>query len=664
MAEDTSDDTTFVRMLADSHATLGKRPAINWKTDSYLRFATADRDFSNWNELARIDSVGNFGIGSNDPQARLHIISPSDDNYLVLQNATKTNKFRIRGSGAQNKSAYLSQNYDYSAATRDNASYGTAAIDIHSDSDNTNSIRFYTGTNAEAAPTEKMRINEDGFVGIGTDNPDAPLQILGNITHASEDIQLDLSDNTAPNTMGAGGGVVFSGYHSTALPTNFARYAAIRGAKENGIDGNYAGYLEFFTRSYPGSTFTSRMRIASDGNVGIGTTNPDKLLTLFGDNPEITIDTPDGNDTLYIGLSGGGALETGARAAHIVAYGNEYPVANYKGQLLLSAGDVAPVSDVRDGAIVFRTAGSTNPKMMLNYDGHVGIGTDDPDTTLHIAGSIKITGGVPGAGKVLTTVDGTGLASWETVAGATDSDWLEAAASDSLFRLDTGGDTIVTITDDGYMGIGTTSPASSIHILNNSPGLGLTPPIWTDDMVIESGTGAVNGTGISIYAQDDVGSHITFGSPSSESYAAVKGSYNYHGIPTMEFRVGTIQNDDPKMLIDSLGQVGIGTTEPEQKFHIYSEGDADGGAVMVLEQDNTPTSASAIYLAKTFRDANLHSKFFGQAARGDKATPESVINGDFLAEFGGYGYESTADNYDGGARIVFSVDSLSKVPTG
>ena len=47
--------------------------------------------------------------------------------------------------------------------------------------------------------------------------------------------------------------------------------------------------------------------------------------------------------------------------------------------------------------------------------GNVGIGTTSPGAALEVAGQIKITGGTPGASKVLTS-DANGLATWETAA--------------------------------------------------------------------------------------------------------------------------------------------------------------------------------------------------------------------------------------------------------
>jgi len=61
------------------------------------------------------------------------------------------------------------------------------------------------------------------------------------------------------------------------------------------------------------------------------------------------------------------------------------------------------------------TLNSPTTKMTITGSGAVGIGTATPGALLEVAGQVKITGGTPGAGKVLTS-DAAGLATWTTPA--------------------------------------------------------------------------------------------------------------------------------------------------------------------------------------------------------------------------------------------------------
>ena len=57
-----------------------------------------------------------------------------------------------------------------------------------------------------------------------------------------------------------------------------------------------------------------------------------------------------------------------------------------------------------------------NSQFVVTAAGNVGIGTITPGAKLEVVGQVKITGGSPGASKVLTS-DATGLATWQVLTG-------------------------------------------------------------------------------------------------------------------------------------------------------------------------------------------------------------------------------------------------------
>ena len=70
--------------------------------------------------------------------------------------------------------------------------------------------------------------------------------------------------------------------------------------------------------------------------------------------------------------------------------------------------------DSMNGALVLPANGLTaGTNQLVLANGNVGIGSTAPGAKLDVNGTIKITGGIPGAGKVLTS-DAAGLASWTT----------------------------------------------------------------------------------------------------------------------------------------------------------------------------------------------------------------------------------------------------------
>ncbi|MEK7113205.1 MAG: tail fiber domain-containing protein, partial [Patescibacteria group bacterium] len=81
-------------------------------------------------------------------------------------------------------------------------------------------------------------------------------------------------------------------------------------------------------------------------------------------------------------------------------------------------------------------------------NGNIGIGTGTPTAKLDLVGQIKISGGNPGVGKVLTS-DVNGLASWVTPQ-ASSSQWVTSGTN--IYY------------NNGNVGIGTTAPVTKLHL--------------------------------------------------------------------------------------------------------------------------------------------------------------------------------------------------------
>ena len=133
---------------------------------------------------------------------------------------------------------------------------------------------------------------------------------------------------------------------------------------------------------------TERMRILSNGNVGIGTTNPLLIFEVQGiaPNPQVLIGTTNPASNRGSVLFGRSAFwEVGS-------------------DVLVNNSDNFFISQSSSGQYA----------LTINNNRNVGIGTTSPTEKLEVQGSVKIVDGTQGAGKVLVS-DASGKGSWQGI---------------------------------------------------------------------------------------------------------------------------------------------------------------------------------------------------------------------------------------------------------
>jgi hypothetical protein len=227
-------------------------------------------------EAMRINSSGNVGIGTSSPEVPLSVVgldtqihfseSADSGGYLMSEAA---GQFRISGGAA-----FKVGNTAWTAKSTE------AAIIGH---DSGGDIKFFSNTGLTVGnnftPTERMRIDSSGRVGIGTSSPSLA---SGNgivISGGSSVARLELRNTTSGTTSSDGG---FLTYFENDL---------FLGNRESGNSIFYTNNAE-------------RMRIDSAGSVGIGNTT---MSSFNSEANNLVVGTGSGDEgiTIYTGSSAG-----------------------------------------------------------------------------------------------------------------------------------------------------------------------------------------------------------------------------------------------------------------------------------------------------------------------------------------------------------------------
>ena len=234
----------------------------------------------------------------------------------------------------------------------------------------------------------------------------------------------------------------------------FGRSGSSVGSGAIGADSTYV----FRVWTTPG--FGNPFVIKQDGNVGIGTTSPDKKLEVSGD---IKISGGDYNGLFFENASG-----------------------TTKTLLYQHAGyDALVIKDIVNNA----------DRVTFKNSGNVGIGTTSPDRKLEV----DFTGSVFGAR--FTRSDATGSSTIEFANSAGVKSIIGYDAGVDGYKIGTASATNFVVKQSGNVGIGTTSPGDKLEIgnLTNYTGLtvkgaGASRPAVTFKNVSQSLLGAIYGT--------------------------------------------------------------------------------------------------------------------------------------------------------------------------
>ena len=445
--------------------------------------------------VMKIDSSGNVGIGTS-PGEKLDVAGNIRLSGNVINASNTAYYLDLDGTSRLNHGIFTSTlsfgNFSTGIQGTLFEGYSTHSV-VRTDSAR---LDFYMGKTTTGVGT-MMSLTDTGRVGIGTTSPAAPLHVdlsdvqvkfqLNNLNSGFDGILVD-GTNASYNLKGGNGdeyGLIVlndgsfrifnpgvSGYGFTM--TNTGRFGLSNTVPTQKLDVNgniklsnnsqlmwrnaannadipivqltSSNQLNIGTTSSSVPTVVAvhtssaeRMRIDSNGNVGIGTTSPGSKLEVRGDSGSSALlslisDSGTPNDAFmrFYDEGGGGAYSVGIDSSD-----EKFKIAfDYDGDSL-----------------------TTGTKLVMDTSGRVGIGTTSPGAKLTIeGGDDNSSTGV----LELRTTGGTNL----KIGGNTNYSFIQSHSSKPLYINQLGNNVIIN-SSSGRVGIGTGSPGEKLEVSGN-----------------------------------------------------------------------------------------------------------------------------------------------------------------------------------------------------
>jgi hypothetical protein len=323
-----------------------------------------------------------------------------------------------------------------------------------------------------------------------------------------------------------------------------------------------------------GTNNAERVRITSDGSVGIGTDNPTRRLHV--QSPGSTSNALFGNSANNNSIE---VTRTGSTASYfqVQTYTN---ICNVVGGPTLTFGTSDPIGS------------ASTERLRITSSGNIGIGTNNPATNLHVEGNIRADGNLiarhPSAtGQIFIQSDDATYSASINVGGAgnglgytTGQLYFNSEEKDVIFNTKTSAGESLRIDSGGRVLIGTTTAGYAD----------------LDDLTISTS----GNTGITIRSGTSSLGVIGFadGTSGNTQYRGVI-QYSHSG-DFMQFNTADVE----RLRITSAGNVGIGTTIPVSSPSYGNLSLVNGSGGQVEFKGTTANKSSYIYGAE---DLNLYT---------------------------------------------------------